>query len=83
MNPFGLFKVGAFYLSHLKGLNIPMDPLTATQNAIAALFQFLSTPEGQKVVEDFRQLDQAFVSKLKDLFDKLHGNSTPAAPAVK
>ena len=55
-----------------------MDPITATQNAIAALFQFLSSAEGQKVVEDFRTLDQAFVSKLKDLFDKLHGQTSPS-----
>ena len=50
-----------------KGL--PMDPITATQNAIASFFAFLASAEGQKVVEDFRTLDAAFISKLKGLFD--------------
>lgn len=51
---------------------LPMDPITATQNAIAQFFSFLASPEGQKVVEDFRQLDQDFIKKLKGLFDKVH-----------
>lgn len=50
-----------------------MDPITAINNAIACLFQFLGTPAGQQVVQDFRALDQAFAGKLKDLFDKIHG----------
>ena len=74
MNLFGLHRVGAFYLSIPGG--VPLDPVTAINNAISGLFQFLSTPEGQKIVEDFRQLDAAFASKLKDLFDKLHAGST-------
>lgn len=49
-----------------------MDPATATQNAIAAFFQFLASPEGQKIVEDFRQLDAGFIAKLKGLFDKIN-----------
>lgn len=53
-----------------------MDPVTATLNAITAFFHFLGTDEGQKVVEDFRQIDAAFNSKLKDLFDKLHSDIT-------
>lgn len=53
-----------------------MDPATATSQAIAAFFNFLGTNEGQKVVEDFRVLDAAFNSKLKDLFDKIHNDIT-------
>jgi len=52
-----------------------MDPVTAINNAVAGLFQFLSTPAGQQVCSDFRTLDQAFASKLKDLFDRLHASS--------
>lgn len=59
-----------------KGL--PMDPATATQNAIASFFQFLASPEGQKIVEDFRQLDAGFIAKLKGLFDKI--NTDPVKP---
>lgn len=60
-------------------IGVDVDPITATQNAIANLFNFLSTPEGQKVVEDFRALDQAFISKLKALFDKIHESVAPKA----
>lgn len=62
-------------------IGVNVDPLTATQNAIAQLFNFLSTPEGQKVVEDFRALDQAFISKLKTLFDKIHDTINPPPKA--
>lgn len=55
-----------------------MDPITATQNAIAAVFQFLSSPAGQDVIQDFRKLDAQLASKLKDLFDKLHADASPA-----
>ena len=55
-----------------------MDPATATENAIAAFFQFLSTKAGQDVVEQFIALDTAFIAKLKDLFDKIHSNLTPS-----
>lgn len=52
-----------------------MDPVTAALNAAAALFNFLASAEGQKVVEDFRTLDQGFVQKMKDLFDKVHAQA--------
>lgn len=59
-----------------------MDPLTATMQALGGFFQFLSTAEGQLVVQDFRQLDAAFNAKLKDLFDKIHSNVTaPSTPS--
>lgn len=58
-----------------------VDPLTATQNAITAFFDFLSTDAGQIACQDFRKIDAAFHGKLKDLFDKLHGNMTaPETP---
>ena len=53
-----------------------MDPATASLNAITAFFDFLKTDEGQKVVEDFRQIDAAFITKLKDLFDNIHSKIT-------
>lgn len=55
-----------------------MDPIVATQNAIAAFFNFLSTPAGQKWSEAVLQLDQQFNSKLADLFNKIHTQATAA-----
>ncbi len=77
-----LTKIGkSIYLK--APIGVSMDPISATQNAIAAFFNFLGTPEGQKVVDDFRALDQAFIKKLKDLFDLIHGKATPAQPTDK
>lgn len=60
-----------------------MDPITATQNAIAAFFNFLSTEAGQKAADEFIKLDVQFISKLKDLFDSLHNKINPPAPPAK
>lgn len=56
-----------------------MDPVTATQNAIAAFFNFLATPAGQDAATKFIALDAAFLEKLKGLFDKLHSDVTAVA----
>lgn len=53
-----------------------MDPLTATQNAIAAFFNFASTAAGQQMITQWLTLDAQIASKLKDLFDKIHGQAT-------
>ena len=76
-----LNKIGQklFFISKI-GVNFPMDPITATQNAIAAFFQFLSTDAGQKAADEFLKLDVAFLSKLKDLFDAIHNKIAPPAP---
>lgn len=58
-----------------------MDPVTATQNAIAAFFNFLATPAGQDAATKFIALDAAFLEKLKGLFDKLHSDVTGTAVA--
>lgn len=49
-----------------------MDPATAISNAIAAFFQFLSTPAGQQFATDILKIDNTFNSKLGDLFNHLH-----------
>lgn len=56
-----------------------MDPLTATQNAIAAFFNFASTAAGQTMITQWLTIDAQIFTKIKDLFDKVHGEAT--APA--
>ena len=60
------------FIRSKKGTMDPIAVAVATQNAIAAFFNFLSTPAGQKWSEAVLQLDQQFNSKLADLFNKIH-----------
>jgi hypothetical protein len=53
-----------------------MDPLTATQNAIASFFNFLGTPAGQNFANAVLAIDVEFNKKLADLFNKLHSQVT-------
>ena len=84
-----LFRVGGITFFRLPKGSITLDPITAINNAIAGLFQFLGTPAGQQICADFRAIDAAFAGKLKDLFDKIHGQihgtaaAVPAVPAPK
>lgn len=57
-----------------------LDPITATQNAITALFEFLATPAGQRAADRFLEIDKFFHNKLADLFNKLHHQVAPDAP---
>lgn len=56
---------------------LAMDPVTAINNGIAELFAFLSTPQGQLVVADFRALNKDISTKLMDLFNHLHSQTIP------
>lgn len=42
-----------------------MDPITA-------IFNFLSTPQGQAIVQDILALDKTFVTLLQGLIQKSH-----------
>lgn len=53
-------------------LSILSDPISAGFEALAAFFNFLCTPQGQLVAADLRTFDQQFISKLHDLFTKIH-----------
>lgn len=44
------------------------DPLTAGFQATAAFFNFLSTAQGQRVVDDIINFDEAFLKRVHDLF---------------
>lgn len=59
------------------GLSLTTSPLAAAFQAATAFFNFLSTTEGQKVVEDIRVIDQAFVGKVHGIFNKIHDIITP------
>ncbi len=50
-----------------------LDPVTAALNAATALFEFLTTPVGQEIAAKFLKLDEQFVPKMHDLFQKIHG----------
>jgi hypothetical protein len=67
---------GRIILYTKEGIKDIMDPITATQNAIASFFNFLSTPAGQDAAREFLSLDAEFNKKLKGLFDKLHEKVT-------
>lgn len=48
------------------------DPITAGFTAAAAFFNFLSTPQGQRVVGDILTIDEFFAKKVYELFLKIH-----------
>ena len=52
--------------------SINADPLTAGFTALAAFFNFLSTPAGQRIVTDILNFDAEFAHKIHDLFEKIH-----------
>lgn len=49
------------------------DPITAGFNAAAAFFNFLSTPQGQRVCSDMLTIDEFLVKKIYEIFVKIHG----------
>ena len=51
----------------------PMDPITA-------IFNFLSTAEGQKLMEPLTKVEADIVVILSDLIKKVHNDVTAAAP---
>ena len=70
MNPLlftSLFHKATF---PLEGLQMPIDPLTAAMNALAAFNAFLCTPPGQKFAEVNNQL-------IVDILTKLHVHIVP------
>ena len=67
-----------FFTSKI-GAPYPMDPITATQNAIAAFFNFASTAAGQTMINQWLTLDAQIFAKIKDLFDAVHGKATAQA----
>ena len=46
-----------------------MDPVTA-------VFNFLSTPAGQQIILALLELDKTIVTKVGELFTKIHDNAT-------
>ena len=52
-----------------------MDPVTA-------IFNFLSTPEGQKLVAPLVTANAAFVGIIGDLIQRVHDHNPPASPAT-
>ena len=52
---------------------IKMDPYTATMNAIAAFFQWASTPPGQQVLNDVIALDKKILSDISGLVAYMNG----------
>ncbi len=52
-----------------------LDPVTAALNAATALFEFLATPVGQDIAEALLTLDEKFVVKIHDIFQKIHGKT--------
>jgi len=50
-----------------------MDPITA-------IFNFLSTAEGQKLVEPLTKVESDLVTILADLIKKVHDDAAPPAP---
>lgn len=57
-----------------------MDPVTAINNGIAMLFNFLATPQGQLIVADIRAVNKDIAVKLGDLIEHIHGQATAPAP---
>jgi hypothetical protein len=51
---------------------VALDPVTAGFDAAAALFNFLSTTQGQIVTADIIALDEFFVKKVQEVFTKIH-----------
>lgn len=56
-----------------------VDPITAINNGIAALFQFLATPQGQLIVADIRALNAKIGVQLGDMISHLHDQIQPKA----
>lgn len=52
-----------------------MDPITATMNAIAAIFTFANSAAGQAVIMDIRALNGTIA---KDFADLIHHTSATA-----
>ena len=71
------------FFTSILGVNVPMDPVTATQNAIAAFFNFASTAAGQTMITQWLTLDAQIFTKIKDLFDAVHGKATAQTTATK
>lgn len=72
---FNLRTLKAFLRSNKLG----MDPVTA-------IFNFLATPEGQKLIDPLVKLDTEFITIIMDFIKKIHAssgasntNSKPAA----
>jgi len=56
-----------------------MDPITGISNAVAAIFNFLSTPAGQTIMIN---ADADFHNVLTDIINLFHGKiTTPVTPA--
>jgi ABC-type molybdate transport system permease subunit len=53
-------------------LTIGLDPITAGFNAAAAFFNFLSTAQGQVICADIITLDEFFIKKIQEVFQKIH-----------
>ncbi len=51
---------------------ISVDPVTAACNLGAALFNYLSTPAGQKFADLMTGLDASFLTKVGDVFNMIH-----------
>jgi hypothetical protein len=66
--------ISIFAIFKRKGESQTMDLF----GAIAAFFNFASTPAGQQMMTDFRAVDNAIGGKIKDLFDHLHGQVVKA-----
>jgi len=56
--------------------------VTAINNGIAALFQFLATPQGQLIVADIRAVNSKIGTQLGDLIGHIHDQLPPAPPKV-
>jgi hypothetical protein len=56
------------------GFGIGADPLTAGFNAAAAFFNFLSTVQGQRVVERIIAFDDKFVQIVSNIAAKIHNS---------
>ena len=50
-----------------------MDPVTAACNLGAALFNYLSTPAGQRFADLMTAADASFLNKVGDVFNMIHG----------
>ncbi len=51
---------------------MPLEPITAALNALAAWFIYLGTPEGQKLAAQMNAASADFGKQMGDLFAKLH-----------
>lgn len=51
----------------VKDIDMPVDPVTA-------IFAFLSTPEGQKLIDPLVQINAEFATIIMDLIKKIHND---------